>query len=93
AEAFARLRAEVPDLILRTHLIVGFPGETDALFQETLDYARRLKIDHFKVHEFSARPHTRAAKLPDPVPSGVIKSRARRLRRLGLEIFARSFFS
>ncbi len=93
AQAFIRLRREVPDMILRTHFIVGFPGETEAHFSETLRYARKLRVDHFKVHEFSARPHTRAALLPHPVPPAVIKRRARRLQRLGLEIFARSVFS
>jgi len=93
AEAFTRLRNEVPDMILRTHFIVGFPSETEELFQETLEYARHLKVDHFKVHEYSARPSTRAAKLPDPVQLEIIKRRAQRLKRLGLEIFARSFFA
>ena len=93
AEAFVRLRKEVPKLILRTHFIVGFPGETEAHFQETMDYARQLKVDHFKVHEFSARPHTRAALLPNQLAPEVIRRRARRLKILGLEIFARSVFN
>jgi tRNA A37 methylthiotransferase MiaB len=92
AEAFARLRKEVPDLILRTHFIVGFPGETDDHFREILDYARKLQVDHFKVHEYSSRPRTRAALLPDPVPPEIIRRRARKLKLLGLEVFARSFF-
>ncbi len=92
AETFARLRKEVPDLILRTHFIVGFPGETDDHFREILDYARKLQVDHFKVHEYSSRPRTRAALLPDPVPPEVIRRRARKLKLLGLEVFARSFF-
>lgn len=92
-EAFARLRREIPALILRTHFIVGFPGETEQHFKETLEYAKRLKVDHFKVHEYSARPHTRAALLPGQVPADVIRTRARRLRKLGLMIYARRFFS
>jgi MiaB/RimO family radical SAM methylthiotransferase len=91
--AFARLRREIPAMILRTHFIVGFPGETERHFEETLEYARRLQVDHFKVHEYSARPHTRAALLPDQVPVEIIRKRARRLRKLGLMIYARRFFS
>ncbi len=93
ADAFKRLRTEVPDMILRTHFIVGFPGETEERFREMLDYARKLKVDHFKVHEFSARPHTRAILLPDTVDPETIKRRAKKLRALGLEVFIRSFFS
>jgi len=92
-EAFMLLRKEIPAMILRTHFIVGFPGETDEHFREMLDYALELKVDHFKVHEFSPRPHTRAALLPDSVPPRVIRRRARRMQLLGLKIFARSFFA
>lgn len=93
AEAFIRLRREVPDMILRTHFIAGFPGETEELFEETIEYARALKVDHFKVHEFSPRPHTRAALLPDQISPEIIHRRAKRLRLLGLGIFTRSLFS
>ncbi len=92
-EAFARLRREIPRMILRTHFIVGFPGETEEHFRETLAYARRLRVDHFKVHEFSPRPHTRAALRPAAVPRDVIHRRARRLKALGIRIFARSLFA
>jgi tRNA A37 methylthiotransferase MiaB len=90
--AFSRLRREVPRMIIRTHFIVGFPGETEEEFQQTLVYARELQVDHFKVHEFSARPHTRATLLPNPAPPRIITQRARRLRLLGVRIFARSLF-
>ncbi len=93
AEAFARLHREVPDTILRTHFIVGFPGETEEQFREMMDYANEIKVDHFKVHEFSARPHTRAALMTEIVATEVIGQRARRLKMLGLKIYAKSFFA
>ncbi len=92
-DAFAQLRRAIPFMILRTHFIVGFPGETEQHFEETLEYAKRLQVDHFKVHEYSARPHTRAALLPGQVPEDIIRKRVRRLRKLGLMIYARRFFS
>jgi MiaB/RimO family radical SAM methylthiotransferase len=91
-EAFVRLRREIPGMILRTHFIVGFPGESEEEFRRTLAFAKRLYVDHFKVHEFSPRPHTRAALLPNSVQPQVISRRARQLRLLGLRIFARSLF-
>jgi MiaB/RimO family radical SAM methylthiotransferase len=91
-EALTRLHREISRMILRTHFIVGFPGESDDDFDQLLTYARRLPVDHFKVHEFSARPHTRAALLPDPIPPQIIRSRAHRLRRLGMRRFASAMF-
>jgi tRNA A37 methylthiotransferase MiaB len=93
AEALARLHREVPDTILRTHFIVGFPGETEEHFREMMDYAAAIRVDHFKVHEFSPRPHTRAALMEDTVAPAVILRRARRLKMLGLKIYAKSFFA
>lgn len=90
AEAFTRLRCEIPDMILRTHFIVGFPGETEDHFREMLEFARNMKVDHFKVHRFSPRPHTQAALLPDPVPPDIARRRYRQMQLLGLQLFGRS---
>ena len=93
AEAFVRLRREIPDMIVRTHFIVGFPGETEEHFSEMMDYAAAIGVDHFRVQEFSPRPRTRAALMMDTVPPDIIRQRVLRLKMLGLKIFAKSFFA
>ena len=79
-------RAAIPDLNLSTDLIVGFPGETDADFAESLDYVREIGFSRLHVFTYSQRPGTAAAKMPDQVPGPVKKERAHRLIDLGQEM-------
>ena len=62
------LRAVRPDISVSTDIIVGFPGETEADFQATMDLAAELGFDQSFSFVYSARPGTPAAALPDPVP-------------------------
>ncbi len=71
-ELIALIRHHIPDMALRTSLIVGFPGETEADFQALVAFVERVEFDHLGVFEFSPEPGTRAAKLP--------RQRARRTR-------------
>jgi tRNA-2-methylthio-N6-dimethylallyladenosine synthase len=71
-----RLRAARPDVSLSSDFIVGFPGETEAEFEATLQLARDLAFDGSFSFVYSPRPGTPAAELPDPV------SQARKLERL-----------
>ncbi|HWM85972.1 MAG TPA: tRNA (N(6)-L-threonylcarbamoyladenosine(37)-C(2))-methylthiotransferase MtaB [Kofleriaceae bacterium] len=90
--SFARLvdalRAAIADLHLTTDLIVGFPGETDADFRETLDFAGRIGFAHVHVFPFSPREGTRAATLPGRVPPDVIRERVRELGGLAASMKA-----
>lgn len=85
----ARLRAAMPQLALSTDIIVGFPGETEADFQATLDVARRAAFNKIHVFRYSRREGTPAAARPDQVPAAVSAERSHRLqelsRQLGLE--------
>jgi len=63
-----RLRAVRPDVALSSDFIVGFPGETEAEFEQTLKLVEDLRFDASYVFVYSARPGTPAANLPDPVP-------------------------
>ena len=74
-----------------TDVIVGFPGETDAEFQETLDVCRRAGFMKIHVFPFSARNGTPAADLPDQVPPDVKKERGRQLSALADEL-ARQYY-
>jgi tRNA-2-methylthio-N6-dimethylallyladenosine synthase len=74
-----KLRAAVPDLALGTDIIVGFPGETEADFQETLDVVEEVRYDSAFTFIFSPRQGTEAAEMPDPVPDEVKHERLERL--------------
>jgi len=74
-----RLRAAVPDLALGTDLIVGFPGETEDDFAQTLEVVEHVRYDSAFTFIFSPRRGTEAADLPDPVPDDVKHERLERL--------------
>ncbi len=63
-------RSVMPDLVLTSDVIVGFPGETEAEFEETLSLVERVRYDALFTFLFSPRPGTPAAKLDDPTPRG-----------------------
>jgi threonylcarbamoyladenosine tRNA methylthiotransferase MtaB len=82
-KSFRRLvkeaRAAIPDLILTTDLIVGFPGETDADFAEGLAFVEEVCFAHAHIFPFSPRQGTAAATFSDQVPTAVKKGRSRQL--------------
>ena len=83
-----RLYAAVPELALSTDIIAGFPGETDAEFQETLDLARACRFAKIHAFPYSRRAGTPAAARADQVPTEVKAARAAALRALGDELRA-----
>ena len=70
------VRDFVPDVAITTDVIVGFPGETGAEFQETLDFCREMQFARIHVFPFSPRPGTAAASMPGQVPAALEKERA-----------------
>ena len=75
-------RAQVPDLMLTTDVIAGFPGETADDWRATLDLVAAIGFGRVHVFPYSPRPGTRAATLPDPVDEVVRRARARELQSL-----------
>jgi tRNA-2-methylthio-N6-dimethylallyladenosine synthase len=75
----AELRDAIPDLALTTDLIVGFPGETDADFEETLTAVKEVRYDGAFTFVYSPRAGTEAAAMPDQVPDPVKGERIGRL--------------
>jgi tRNA-2-methylthio-N6-dimethylallyladenosine synthase len=73
------LRAGIPDLALTTDIIVGFPGETERDFEETLEVAEDVRFDGAFTFVYSPRQGTEAATMPDQVPDGVKRERIERL--------------
>jgi ribosomal protein S12 methylthiotransferase len=70
-----RIKTALPDAVLRTTLIVGFPGETEEHFQHLLQFVERHEFDHVGVFTFSPEEGTAAYKLPNPVPQEVMEER------------------
>ena len=78
-ELVDKLRAAVPGISLTTDIIVGFPGEAEEDFQETLDVVRRVRYDSAFTFIYSKRTGTPAAAMEDQVPEDVVKDRFDRL--------------
>jgi tRNA-2-methylthio-N6-dimethylallyladenosine synthase len=74
-----RMRATVPDLALTTDVIVGFPGETEEDFRQTLEVVEEVGFDGAFTFVYSPRHGTEAAAMPDQVPDGVKRERIERL--------------
>lgn len=81
-----KLREEMPDLSLTTDIIVGFPGETEEDFQETLDVVRQVRYDSAFTFIYSKRTGTPAAAMADQVPEDIVKDRFNRLLALVQDI-------
>jgi tRNA-2-methylthio-N6-dimethylallyladenosine synthase len=77
-----KLRAAVPDLALGTDVIVGFPGETDADFEQTLEVVEEVRYDSAYTFVYSPRAGTEAAAMADPVPHELKIERMERLVEL-----------
>lgn len=80
-EIIAALRAGVPDLTLRTTFITGFPGESEAEFQELSDFVRDMRFERMGVFPFSAEPGTAAAALPGQIAGDIASARAAKLMK------------
>ena len=78
-ETVDKLRRTAPDITISTDIIVGFPGETDEDFEETLDIARKVEYDSAFTFIYSPREGTPAAKFADQVPDDVCHERFDRL--------------
>ncbi|MCF2506552.1 30S ribosomal protein S12 methylthiotransferase RimO [Dyadobacter sp. CY107] len=70
------IRAKVPDITLRTTLIVGHPGETEALFDETYDFVEKMRFDRLGAFQYSHEDNTHSYTMPDDIPAEVKQERA-----------------
>jgi tRNA-2-methylthio-N6-dimethylallyladenosine synthase len=77
-----RVRDRIPDAAITTDIIVGFPGETDEDFEETLRVVERSRFASAFTFQYSIRPGTPAATMPDQVPKAVVQERYERLAEL-----------
>ena len=84
----SRLREEIPDIVLRTTLITGFPGETEEEHQELLEFVDELEFDRLGVFPYSPEEGTPAAEMPDQIPEDIKEKRRDEIMSLQQEISA-----
>ena len=80
------LRKEVPEIAIRTTMLVGFPGETEEEFEELCDFVREMRFDRLGVFRYSHEENTSAHDIEDDVPAEVKADRANRLMDIQREI-------
>jgi threonylcarbamoyladenosine tRNA methylthiotransferase MtaB len=88
-ELLGRARKAIPQVALTSEIIVGFPGETDEDFEESLDFVQDLGLARLHVFPFSSRPATVASQLESPVSEPEKRARARCARQVAAESSAR----
>jgi threonylcarbamoyladenosine tRNA methylthiotransferase MtaB len=94
AEKVEKIRKLMPDAAIGADVMVGFPGESDELFEESRNFIAQLPFTYLHVFTYSPRPGTRAAQMTEQVPLAVARERNRHLRELAAEknlAFRRTF--
>lgn len=81
-----KIRKEIPDVTLRTSLIVGFPGETEEQFKELYDFVKTAKFDKLGAFEYSKEEGTPAAKLPEQIHHATKRARYNKIMELQRDI-------
>jgi len=81
-----RVRAAIPDAAVSTDIIVGFPGETEDDFLDTMEMVRKSRFAICYTYQYSKRPGTPAATLPDQLPKEIVQDRFERLLSLANEV-------
>ena len=81
-----RIRTRLPEAALSCDVIVGFPGETEEEFEQSLAFCRKVGFSRMHVFRYSARPGTVAADIPDQVPPEVKEERSVRMRALAQDL-------
>jgi tRNA-2-methylthio-N6-dimethylallyladenosine synthase len=81
-----RVRAAMPDAAITTDIIIGFPGETDEDFEQTLDVVKRARFANCYTFQYSKRPGTPAADMDGQIPASVVRERYERLVAVADEV-------
>ena len=85
-DKIAEIRSIRPDISITTDIIVGFPGETEELFKETLNTVRRINFSKVHVFPYSERKGTKSERLPNKIPTNIKKDYVKRLIELSKEL-------
>ncbi|MDE3045898.1 MAG: 30S ribosomal protein S12 methylthiotransferase RimO [Verrucomicrobiota bacterium] len=81
-----KLRAELPNVSIRTSLMVGFPGETDEQFEEMVEFVKKVPLDNVGIFQFSLEKEAYAAKLPNQISEEVKQKRFERLAAAQMKV-------
>ena len=87
-DAIARLRAAIPDVTLRTTLIAGFPGETEAQYAELCDFVKTVKFDRLGCFAYSVEENTAAARMEGQIDEETKRHRADHIMELQADVMA-----
>ena len=83
AALISAARDAIPDLSVTTDVMVGFPGESEMEFAESMAFVEAMEFARLHIFRYSPRPGTRAASMPDQVPSAVAAGRSQQMRQTG----------
>jgi len=84
-ECIHLIRSSVPHASITTDVIVGFPGETEEEFKQTVQFCQSVGFSRIHIFPYSPRPNTKAASMPEQIPATVKKARAQRMHSLARE--------
>jgi ribosomal protein S12 methylthiotransferase len=86
-----KIRTFLPEVSLRSSLIVGFPGERESQFKALLDFVEEVQFDHLGAFKYSPEEGTPASRLPNPIPEGVKEERLRTLMEIQKKISLKKY--
>ncbi len=83
------IKTEVPDLQISTHIMVGFPGETEEDFKESLEFIKEYEFPFVDIYAYDDRPNTAASQMDDKVPQKIINQRVDTVKKAQKQILAK----
>jgi ribosomal protein S12 methylthiotransferase len=86
-DLFNKIRSRIPDAILRTTYIVGFPGETEEDFNQLMDFTEKIQFDRMGAFAYSKEEDTPAYSMKDQIPEGVKQTRLNQVLKLQKKIY------
>lgn len=84
------IKTEVPDLQISTHIMVGFPGETEEDFKESLEFIKEYEFPFVDIYAYDDRPNTAASQMDDKVPQKIINQRVDTVKKAQKQILSKS---
>jgi threonylcarbamoyladenosine tRNA methylthiotransferase MtaB len=85
AECVRKIKSNIPTACIGSDIIVGFPGENDALFDETCDFLSDIPLSYFHIFHYSERQNTRSAEFDNKVDPQIKVKRSKKLRQMGIQ--------
>ena len=87
-----KLKNKIPQLKITTHIMVGFPGETEEDFQKSVDFINEFAFPYVDIYGYEDRPRTQASKLEGKIPQQEIEKRIKKLRKAQEDILTQNAY-